>query len=102
MIRKIIFLLVVGLSTSGVYGQADLAINPTLSAPADGCELTSSQVITMLLVNTSGFPYSGTLEMGYSLNNGPAVTLNVTTTLPPSGVFTYKSYFMEFDFNSTK
>ncbi|MEO9532037.1 MAG: gliding motility-associated C-terminal domain-containing protein [Crocinitomicaceae bacterium] len=89
MIRKIIFLLVVGLSTSGVYGQADLAINPTLSAPADGCELTSSQVITMLLVNTSGFPYSGTLEMGYSLNNGPAVTLNVTTTLPPSGVFTY-------------
>jgi gliding motility-associated-like protein len=89
MIRKLIFLLVLSLSSSVIYSQADLAINPTLSAPVNGCELTSNQVITMLLVNTSGFPYSGTLEMGYILNNGTPVVLSVTTTLPPSGVFTY-------------
>lgn len=89
MIRKLIFLLVVSISSSSTYSQADLAINPTLSAPMNGCQLTTNQVITMLLVNTSGFPYSGTLEMGYSLNNGPAVIVNVTTSLPPSGVFTY-------------
>ncbi|MEX1002003.1 MAG: gliding motility-associated C-terminal domain-containing protein [Crocinitomicaceae bacterium] len=72
------------------FAQADLAINPNINSPNDGCYLSNSEIITVVLVNTSGFTYSGTLEMGYVLNAGAPVTQTETIgSLPPSATFIY-------------
>lgn len=90
--KKIICTLSLVMFWLGGFAQADLSINATAPSnlPDSGCNLTASEDVRVVLVNTSGFPYSGTLEMGYSLNAGPAVTENVTIgMLPGSGTFIY-------------
>ena len=84
----------------GAVGQANLTINPVINSPLSGCYLSNSQLITVVLVNVSAFPYSGTCEMGYILNGGAPVTQNVTIGfMPASGTFIY-SWPVPADFSS--
>lgn len=91
MKRFFSLLYLAGFALNG-FSQADLSINGTAPSnlPDSGCDLTASEDVRVVLVNTSGFPYSGTLEMGYTLNSGTAVTESVTIgLLPGSGTFIY-------------
>jgi len=91
MKRFICSLVLFGFALVG-FSQADLSINGTAPSnlPDSGCDLTASEDVRVVLVNTSGFPYSGTLEMGYILNAGAPVTESVTIgLLPGSGTFIY-------------
>jgi gliding motility-associated-like protein len=56
--------------------QWDFTISPSLDSPTDGCYLSASEQITIFMVNTESFPFSGTVQLGYSLNGGPNVIQN--------------------------
>ncbi|MBD3637486.1 MAG: gliding motility-associated C-terminal domain-containing protein [Crocinitomicaceae bacterium] len=100
MIQKVFSLFCAILVTHGVLAQADLTINPSITSPTSACYMTSTETITATLVNTSAFPYSGTVEMGYVLDNNPPVTQNQTIGfLPASGTFIY-SFPVPDDFSS--
>jgi gliding motility-associated-like protein len=71
--------------------QNDLTLASSLNAPIDGCYLSNAEDITSIIVNTANYPYSGTLEMGYILNNGTPVinTQNVSGLGPNGGTYIY-------------
>jgi gliding motility-associated-like protein len=99
MIKKLYSLLVFGLLSLCSFGQLDLTINPSLGSPSDGCQL-GVETITATLVNVGVDPFSGTLEMGYTLNAGAPVTVPVPIgIMMPSGTFIY-SFPVDDDFSA--
>jgi gliding motility-associated-like protein len=90
MLKKFTLLVTIVLLSFGANAQNDFTINPTINSPVNGCYLSSTETITVFLVNLNNWPYAGTLEMGYSLNWGPSVTVSETIgSLPALGSYIY-------------
>lgn len=90
MFKKLFNILIFCLLGTWGYAQADLTINPSINSPTSACYMSNSETITIVIVNTSAFPYAGNLEIGYSLNMAPNVieTQNIGF-MPGSGTFIY-------------
>ncbi|UKN01756.1 gliding motility-associated C-terminal domain-containing protein [Paracrocinitomix mangrovi] len=74
----------------GSYAQADLTVSPSINSPSNGCYLSASETIIVILVNSSSFPYSGTVQMGYSVDNGaPQLQWENIGFMPSSGTYIY-------------
>lgn len=73
MMRKFIFVFLFGLLPFAASSQ-NLAISPVIVAPASGCNLSSTSIIQIIIVNVLGSPYAGTFDVSYSLNGAPAIT----------------------------
>ncbi|MBD3636765.1 MAG: gliding motility-associated C-terminal domain-containing protein [Crocinitomicaceae bacterium] len=88
-LKKVLFISALMASVSVAAQTVDLAINPNVLSPdLNSCDL-DQESLTVILVNTSAFPYSGTLEMGYKINAGSPVTYNETINLTPGPTYTY-------------
>lgn len=74
MLKKFASILFLFALSFSANAQNDFTINPTLNSPVNGCYLSSNETVWIFLVNTNGWPYSGTVELGYSLNWGTPVT----------------------------
>jgi len=73
MMRKLLIIALFGLSSIFASAQ-NLAISPSIVAPSSGCNLSSSSIIQIIIVNVLGSPYAGTFDISYSLNGAPAIT----------------------------
>ncbi|MEZ4924236.1 MAG: gliding motility-associated C-terminal domain-containing protein [Crocinitomicaceae bacterium] len=71
--------------------QNNFTINPAINSPVNGCYLSSTETVWVYLVNTNNYPFSGNVQMGYSLNWGPPVTQTVNINgLGAYGSFSYQ------------
>lgn len=67
----------------------DLALSPFIAAPMNGCELSSSTVIGITVLNTEGIPHGWPYDLAYSVNGGPWIIETVLTSLGPNAVYYY-------------
>ena len=73
-----------------VFGQFDITVTSGgISSPSDGCYLSSSELVTVVVANNQATPYSGTFDISYSLNSGAPVVETVTTFMPGNGTYNY-------------
>jgi gliding motility-associated-like protein len=90
MLKKSALFLSLLIYSIGVNAQNDLTINPTILLPLDGCNLSNSELIKVYLVNTSAWPYAGTVEVGYSLNGGPnVIETEIIGTMPSTYIYSF-------------
>jgi len=96
MLKKTLLGLFLGLLSVFSLAQYDLTISPALAAPASGCQLSTTETITIVIVNAQSSPYAGTFDISYILDGGTPVVESVTTFLPASGTYIY-SFIMKAD-----
>lgn len=85
-LKFIVVLLFILTSTIG-FSQ-DIGIL-TSSSPVSGCELSNSELVTVVVFNFGG-SYSGSFDVSYSINGGVPVTENVTLSpFPATSTFSY-------------
>jgi gliding motility-associated-like protein len=90
MLQKLFTLLFACSLSIGASAQADLAINPVITSPTSACYMTNWETITCTIVNTSAFPYAGTIEIAYILDGNTAVIESQAIGfMPASGTFIY-------------
>jgi hypothetical protein len=66
----------------------DLQVVDMIS-PVTGCGKTSSEEVTVEVINNgAGYIYNGT-SLSYSVNGGAMITENITDTIAPGATFTY-------------
>ncbi len=71
-------------------GQFDLTVTAGgVTSPTDGCYLSASELVTVVVVNNQVTPYSGTFDITYTLNAGTPVVETVTTAMPGNGTYNY-------------
>lgn len=97
--KKILSGFLVGCLPLLASAQFDLTISPALVAPADGCQLSTTETITIVVVNAQSSPYAGTFDISYILDGGTPVVETVTTFLPASGTYIY-SFIMKADLSA--
>lgn len=89
MLKKIIGGLLFVMLPIVSSAQFDLTISPGVVSPTSGCELSSTSLVTVIVVNAQSSPYAGTFDISYILNGGVPVVESVTTFLPASGTYIY-------------
>ncbi|MBL7899797.1 MAG: hypothetical protein JNJ99_14755, partial [Crocinitomicaceae bacterium] len=89
MLKKLCFSGLVFFTTLICNAQFDLTISPMLVAPSSGCQLSTMETITIVVVNAQSSPYAGTFDISYSVDGGAPVVETVTTFLPASGTYIY-------------
>ncbi|MBL7898863.1 MAG: hypothetical protein JNJ99_10035, partial [Crocinitomicaceae bacterium] len=89
MLKKLCFSGLVFLTALTCSAQFDLTISSTLVSPSSGCQLSTTETITIVVVNAQSSPYAGTFDISYSIDSGAPVVETVTTFLPASGTYIY-------------
>lgn len=97
--KKVLSAFLIGFMPLLASAQFDLTISPAIVAPNSGCQLSTTETITIVIVNAQSSPYAGTFNISYSVDGGTAVVEPVTTFLPGSGTYIY-SFIQKADLSS--
>jgi hypothetical protein len=87
--RKV-FTLVFFIFFSGADSFAQFDLVPSVStAPVTGCNLTTSESISVTITNNGPATFTGSFDLSYKHNGAPAITETVSTSILAAGSYTY-------------
>jgi gliding motility-associated-like protein len=73
-----------------VYAS-DLAIGSTITSPLSGCNLSSTEIVKVTIINAATSAYSGTCDVSYTVGTNPTVTESITIpVLNVGGTYIYE------------
>ncbi|UKN01755.1 gliding motility-associated C-terminal domain-containing protein [Paracrocinitomix mangrovi] len=98
--RYVLVFMLTSVFTNQLNAQADLSLSSALYSPSNACQLSTSEVVSTVIVNTSGMPFSGTVDLYYSIDNGPVVAQTESIGFMPSPSSFIFSFNVNGDFSS--
>jgi gliding motility-associated-like protein len=89
MLKKGIVVFIAIIVSSTIWSATDATVSAH-SSPSNGCNLTSTEVITVSILNSgTSTIFGGSITANYSINGGAIITEPTGTSIGPSAVFTY-------------